>query len=171
MRRPLEACSRSRRPAAAAPFFDEAPHVDPFDELHHDVVQAPVFAHIVHAGDVLVIELGGRLGLVLETQQRSWSLDWPGGRTFRATVRANRGSMARKTRPMPPPPTYSTSSKSPKWSPGRIRPSRMRTAESEPAGPSPTTRCVITVGWSSRTAGLCCRRTSRSPPGSNRPRA
>ena len=42
--------------------------------------------------------------------------------------------MARKTRPMPPPPTYSTRSKCPIRSPGITRPSRIREAESEAAG-------------------------------------
>jgi hypothetical protein len=42
--------------------------------------------------------------------------------------------MARKTRPMPPPPTYSTRSKCPIRSPGITRPSRIRAVESEAAG-------------------------------------
>ena len=45
-------------------------NIDPLDELENDVVQPAVFAHIVDAGDVVVIEPRGRLGLVLEPQHR-----------------------------------------------------------------------------------------------------
>ena len=68
-----------------------------------------------------------------------------GGSTFRATVRPNCVSMARKTRPMPPPPTYSSSSKCPIRSPGITRPSRIRAAESEAAGAGIGGELVMTV--------------------------
>ena len=45
------------------------PHVHPLDKLENDEVQPVVLAHVVHPGDVLVVEPGGRLGLVLKPQE------------------------------------------------------------------------------------------------------
>ncbi len=50
--------------------FHQLANVYSRDELEDDVVQAAVLAHVVDAGDVVVIEPGRRLGLVLEAQQR-----------------------------------------------------------------------------------------------------
>ena len=50
--------------------LDEVANIDPLDELEDDIVQSAVFAHIVDAGDIVVIEPRGRLGLVLEPQHR-----------------------------------------------------------------------------------------------------
>ena len=65
-----------------------------------------------------------------------------------ATGRARRVSMARKTRPIPPPPTYSTSSKCPSVSPGNTRPSKIRYANSEVAGAGVGVRPVMMVASS-----------------------
>ena len=50
--------------------FHQLANVYSRDELEDDVVQAAVLAHVVDPGDVVVIEPGRRLGLVLEAQQR-----------------------------------------------------------------------------------------------------
>ena len=97
------------------PFLlDQATHVHAFDKLENNEMQSPVFAHEERPGDVIVIEPGSRLGLVLETLQRVRIGRLFGGRIFRATVRPRWVSMARKTRPIPPPPTYSTNSNCPR---------------------------------------------------------
>jgi len=49
---------------------NEVADVDAFDVLENDVVHAAVFAHVIDARDVLVIEPGGRLGFVLEAAAR-----------------------------------------------------------------------------------------------------
>ncbi len=50
--------------------LDEVANVDAVDVLEDDVVDAAIFADVVHAGDVVVVEPGGRLGLVAKAAQR-----------------------------------------------------------------------------------------------------
>ena len=49
--------------------LDQIAKVDAFDELENDEVQALILAHVVHAGDVVVVQPGGALGLVLKSPQ------------------------------------------------------------------------------------------------------
>ena len=70
--------------------------------------------------------------------------------------------MARKTRPIPPPPTYSTSSKCPIRSPGITRPSRIRQAESDAAGAGIGGELVMMVGSSA--SGLPILRAADDEP-------
>ena len=87
------------------------------DVLHHQVVHALVLAGVVGGDDVGMRELGGRLHLAVEP------LDGPGllhGReeiTLIATRRSIRRCWAFKTTPMPPSPSLSSTTYSPKTSP------------------------------------------------------
>ena len=85
LQRVTDGLGQGQRAAAV----NQVANVDPLDELEDDVMQPAVFADIVDAGDVLVVQAGGRLGLVLEAQLRF--LDRPRARA--------RGSSGRRSAP------------------------------------------------------------------------
>ena len=77
--------------------FDQVADVHAFDELEDDVVHAAVFADVVHAGDVVVVEPGGRLGPRCESgAASSSSADWSRESTLTATSRLSVVSSAAK---------------------------------------------------------------------------
>ena len=89
-----------------------------FDVFEDDVVQAAVFADVVDAGDVRMIEPGGTAGFGLEAAMRlGVARRAASASTFTATVRSSRVSTPRNTAPIPPPPTNSSSRMWPSCSP------------------------------------------------------
>src|SRR5437867_1032909 len=50
--------------------LDQVANVHPVNELEDDVMDSPILADVVHAGDVVVIEARGGLGFVAKAAQR-----------------------------------------------------------------------------------------------------
>ena len=74
----------------------------------------PIFAHIMNPGNILVIQAGGRLGLVFKSLNRLRIRSLIGGKDFQRDNSGKTGVQARYTRPIPPPPTYSINLKCPR---------------------------------------------------------